>query len=200
MSTLVVILVIASTYIAFIIGGYFFDLVKSAHERRRAIKAAEDRQERVKRFEASLSTWLATDEPKYRYYRGYPPDWTTRRIYVFHRDKYLCQICGKSELQANHVSYNDMRWEHLLVMSGEKRTGLHVHHKLPISRGGSNDLSNLITLCQNCHEDQHPHLLRPKLDKYKDKARRARKPDIRRFWEARAGEVENKLETSRPED
>jgi len=33
----------------------------------------------------------------------------------------------------------------------ERTTNLHVHHIIPRSVGGSNDLKNLITLCSGCH-------------------------------------------------
>ncbi len=48
---------------------------------------------------------------------------------VFERDGNKCQECG-SVLEPSLVD---------------------IHHILPISRGGSNELSNLITLCRNCH-------------------------------------------------
>ncbi len=34
---------------------------------------------------------------------------------------------------------------------------LHVHHVAPRELGGSNDLSNLITLCSGCHRQHHRH-------------------------------------------
>jgi len=62
----------------------------------------------------------------------YPEDWNERRKKVLDRDGYKCQKCGKED------------------------TELHVHHRIPISRGGNHKLSNLITLCSSCHENQHP--------------------------------------------
>ncbi len=47
------------------------------------------------------------------------------------RDDYKCQCCGK------------------------KNCRLEVHHLLPRSRGGSDKLVNLITLCSNCHHLAH---------------------------------------------
>jgi hypothetical protein len=38
---------------------------------------------------------------------------------------------------------------------GVERDGLHKHHIVPKSLGGSNDSSNLVKLCANCHEDRH---------------------------------------------
>ncbi|BAY83208.1 HNH endonuclease [Calothrix parasitica NIES-267] len=51
------------------------------------------------------------------------------RKYVFERNKYQCQNCGK-------------RYE---------ETSLTIDHIIPLSRGGSNDISNLQTLCFSCN-------------------------------------------------
>jgi 5-methylcytosine-specific restriction endonuclease McrA len=34
---------------------------------------------------------------------------------------------------------------------------LHVHHIMEKSKGGTNDINNLITLCNNCHKEKHKH-------------------------------------------
>ena len=34
---------------------------------------------------------------------------------------------------------------------------MHVHHIVPIVDGGTNDESNLVTLCWECHEEWHAH-------------------------------------------
>ena len=52
------------------------------------------------------------------------------RKYVFERDFYHCQSCGKTNSEAN----------------------LNVDHIIPLARGGKNDLSNLQTLCSNCNQ------------------------------------------------
>jgi 5-methylcytosine-specific restriction endonuclease McrA len=51
------------------------------------------------------------------------------RDYVFQRDQYRCQGCGR----------------------GRTETVLQVDHIIPLAKGGSNDLSNLQTLCQTCN-------------------------------------------------
>lgn len=51
------------------------------------------------------------------------------RDYVFRRDQYRCQSCGYFQTEAL----------------------LQVDHIIPLAQGGSNDLSNLQTLCQPCN-------------------------------------------------
>lgn len=47
------------------------------------------------------------------------------------------------------------------VESSSECTGaLQVHHRVPLSQGGSNDLSNLETLCEFHHSLKHPHMRR----------------------------------------
>lgn len=51
------------------------------------------------------------------------------RVLVLHRDSYKCVFCGR----------------------GAKQVQLEVDHIIPFSKGGSNDLSNLQTLCFECN-------------------------------------------------
>lgn len=71
--------------------------------------------------------------------RGYPTDWDSRRKQVYKRDDYTCQNCGVSSHQAESIT-------------------LHAHHIVPKSKGGSHSLSNLISLCEDCHSRIHPHM------------------------------------------
>lgn len=41
---------------------------------------------------------------------------------------------------------------------------INVHHKIPRNQGGTNDITNLLPLCRNCHQDYH-HF---KFDDYKN--------------------------------
>lgn len=63
----------------------------------------------------------------------YPEDWDIIRIQVLMRDDYRCGNCGSTK-------------------------NLHVHHIVPLSRGGTNQLSNLRTICEECHKKIHPHM------------------------------------------
>ncbi len=59
------------------------------------------------------------------------------RFEVFKRDSFICQYCGQS---APDVV-------------------LHVDHIQPVSKGGDNDLMNLITSCQACNSGKSDRLL-----------------------------------------
>ncbi|MBD1878118.1 HNH endonuclease [Coleofasciculus sp. FACHB-64] len=67
------------------------------------------------------------------------------RKYVFQRDRCQCQSCGKTALEAN----------------------LTIDHIIPLSRGGSNDISNLQTLCLPCNQRKTNHL-DPRFRRYFD--------------------------------
>jgi 5-methylcytosine-specific restriction endonuclease McrA len=58
------------------------------------------------------------------------------RKYVFTRDKYQCRSCGKTNQQ----------------------TQLHIDHIIPLAKGGSNDISNLQTLCVKCNQQKKDKL------------------------------------------
>lgn len=66
----------------------------------------------------------------------YPPDWDSRRKEVYRRDNYTCQNCG---------------------VKGGPNGGaeLHAHHIVPKSKGGTHKLSNLKTVCSQCHNAIH---------------------------------------------
>jgi len=51
------------------------------------------------------------------------------RVSVLHRDKYKCVFCGRNS----------------------KQIQLEVDHIIPFCKGGSNDISNLQTLCIDCN-------------------------------------------------
>lgn len=58
------------------------------------------------------------------------------RKYVFQRDNYQCKACGQTQLE----------------------TELNIDHIIPLARGGSNDISNLQTLCRTCNQSKKHHL------------------------------------------
>lgn len=66
---------------------------------------------------------------------------------VFQRDRYSCQLCGYMQ-------------------------DLTIDHKMPLSKGGSNDLENLWTLCKRCNGKKKDRFLEqqkePTLNQFKD--------------------------------
>lgn len=67
----------------------------------------------------------------------YPQDWQQLRVLILERDSFCCQEedgCCSGPLQ--------------------------IHHVLELSKGGSNNASNLITLCKYHHSTKHSHMQR----------------------------------------
>lgn len=64
------------------------------------------------------------------YQRGLKYGLANTREAVFVRDNYTCQCCGKTVKDA---------------------VVLHSHHIIPRSKGGSDSINNLLTICHNCH-------------------------------------------------
>ncbi len=62
-----------------------------------------------------------------RFYRG--DDWGEARRAVYRRDKWRCRLCGV------HC----------------QRKTIQCHHIIPYKQGGTNEMSNLVTLCVYCH-------------------------------------------------
>lgn len=58
-----------------------------------------------------------------------PPIPPSVRFAVFRRDDFTCQYCGRSAPEAR----------------------LEIDHRVPVSRGGTNDISNLVTACSDCN-------------------------------------------------
>jgi hypothetical protein len=63
----------------------------------------------------------------------------SQRMDILERDKFRCQLCGAT---AKHGSR------------------LEIDHKIPINKGGSNDPSNLWTLCFTCNRGKRDKLLK----------------------------------------
>ena len=61
---------------------------------------------------------------------------SSQRFEVFKRDGYRCQICGAK---------------------ADNNRQLEVDHKVPVAKGGSNELSNLWTLCFDCNRGKSDH-------------------------------------------
>lgn len=58
--------------------------------------------------------------------------WLKLRVVILDRDSFTCKYCGRSPMK-------------------DKSVELHVDHKIPRNRGGTDDLDNLITSCEQCN-------------------------------------------------
>ena len=88
----------------------------------------------VSQFDTALmkNPVLISEKVKHWGYRkGFNYGYSSRREAIIHRDNYTCQCCGK------------------------KNARVEVHHIIYRSNGGTDDESNLITLCESCHSDVH---------------------------------------------
>ena len=63
-----------------------------------------------------------------------PPYWSALRLYIFRRDDFTCQTCGR-RLSAKELV---------------------AHHIVPKEQGGIDGSRNLVTLCHPCHLDEQP--------------------------------------------
>ncbi|MBN9521211.1 HNH endonuclease [bacterium] len=77
----------------------------------------------------------------------YPENWGEISAEVKRRANYTCQDCGV------------------------RPPYLHAHHIRSLSKGGTNDLSNLKAVCEDCHSKYHPHM-RPLPDRPAPKPKR----------------------------
>ena len=76
--------------------------------------------------------------------------WLRIRSYILFRDGFRCQECGY--------------YKHL-----------EVHHIVPRSKGGTDEFSNLVTLCKECHDVIHGFKKRKKKRWNHDRRRSAKK-------------------------
>ncbi len=88
-----------------------------------------DLKTHLEKSESEITLALSRAEPLFDLMLDYPPDWNQRVEKVKERDR-CCTSCGSHR-------------------------ALQVHHMTPLSKGGSNKLSNLILLCESCHKKEH---------------------------------------------
>jgi len=80
-------------------------------------------------YESIIPSEFAKKENKKNEKEARDPIPPKLRTDVFRRDKYVCQYCGISGPNAE----------------------LEVHHVIPVSRGGTDDINNLKTACFKCN-------------------------------------------------
>lgn len=95
----------------------------------------EARRKTLNYFRRYGPTKVKYEVQKTDFYRS--PSWIALAKKIRERDNFTCQQCGRYGPNGG----------------GE----LHVHHIIPRGRGGSNDPSNLVTLCSDCHSMQPHH-------------------------------------------
>lgn len=83
----------------------------------------------LNQLKASIQKLARIHQHTFDYFPDYPPDWTMRRKEILEKTIH-CQQCD----------------------SGNR---LQVHHRKPLSSGGSNKPENLILLCHRCHAAKH---------------------------------------------
>jgi 5-methylcytosine-specific restriction enzyme A len=67
-----------------------------------------------------------------RHARGYGSAWERIRLVALRRDSYLCQTC---------------------LAKGRPTQATEVHHVIAKAKGGTDDLSNLASICRACHQE-----------------------------------------------
>ena len=74
-------------------------------------------------------------QPPERLSRLSPDAWSAARRYVFERDAFICGYCGGlgGDLECDHV--------------------------IPLSKGGTNEVGNLVTACKSCNREKRAKLL-----------------------------------------
>lgn len=114
------------------IKAYFFGISDLSKTK---LNEKNELQQLVGNFHKELSSITVHLKSLYDYWFERPPDWEERRQ-QFLEHKPFCEKCF-SDYYDNII--------------------LQIHHKLPISKGGSHKVDNLIVLCKNCHQSKHPY-------------------------------------------
>ena len=87
------------------------------------------------------------------------PFW--KRKIVLERDTYKCHICGATSIQSK----------------------LEVDHIIPLSRGGTDDIDNYVTLCFDCNRGKSSDIVRvPKQPKVNCKPLPIKMMNFGYFW------------------
>lgn len=102
-----------------------FGIVCSAYLIKQFHEGKKYRKEMLER-----KIWEWQNWGKQRLERRFGDEWLAIRTQVLKRDNYRCVNCGQTG------------------------TELHVHHIIPKSEGGTDELDNLVTLCVKCHSVQ----------------------------------------------
>ena len=115
----------------------------------RAMVAGKRNLHQIKKRETNIHAWRIRTVQKFRSTPG-DPEKPGRNIFggrsslsaklryqILYRDKFRCVACGAT---------------------AKDGTKLEVDHIVPVSKGGSDDVSNLQTLCQRCNSGKSNHM------------------------------------------
>lgn len=94
----------------------------------------------------------------------------------YSKAKYCSNRCKLKDYRRKMKSNNSITrafYEFLLLqpcaICGWNKASCDVHHIIPVSYGGKNEITNLITLCPNCHRMVHRNLIsEEKLKKFRE--------------------------------
>jgi DNA repair exonuclease SbcCD ATPase subunit len=95
---------------------------------RAEIRGLKSENEKLEKRISSLRTQIIS---LYDFWPETPPDWQKRKHLVQQSSGGSCQRCGTSHIEK------------------------HIHHRIPVSRGGSHKIENLEQLCVKCHSQAH---------------------------------------------
>lgn len=87
-----------------------------------------------------------------------------KRFEVFKRDNFTCRYCGRgvsSEDLPVLKKSDDPALDELMVQMklAKYEVTLEVDHVIPRSRGGGDDMGNLVTACRDCNRGKGPRQL-----------------------------------------
>lgn len=132
----------------FLNSAYRRDREKKEWQRKQRQELHNNLETFKKSFYEKHERWLIEDESKFRHTKDYPDDWDHRRLEVYKRANGICSSCGKEI---------GIMFEPDIYRLKYQLWGIHVHHKIPLSKGGDNSFKNLELLCSDCHVSKHPN-------------------------------------------
>jgi len=122
------------------------------YQYRRAVKNNNEKMEQdlndlYEYFRKELTSFIGDEEIGYPIGEAKKSNLSpSTRFDVFQRDNFTCQLCGKTR---------------------EEGAKLEADHKIPVSKGGSNRMGNLWTLCRECNAGKTDKILHQWLKFYR---------------------------------
>lgn len=84
-----------------------------------------------------------------------------RRRLVFKRDNFTCQYCGIKGKRTDYINHKGQFITGGMIdkFNDPIKDSLEIDHIIPKSKGGSNQISNLITACWECNHKKGNEIL-----------------------------------------